>query len=189
MQKPLQIAFRGFESSAAVEERVREEVAKLEEFHTNIIGCRVVLETDHRRRRKGKLYNVRIDLTVPGAELIISRDPERDRGHEDIYVAIRDSFDALQRRLQDEVRRIRGAVKVHEEPPHGRIHRLFPGDGYGFIESSDGREIYFHRNSVLDDSYDKLEPGTEVWFAEEAGERGPQASTVRIVGKHRPTPV
>jgi cold shock CspA family protein len=85
------------------------------------------------------------------------------------------------------VRRGQGAVKLHEEPPHGRILRVCRPDDYGFIEAVDGREIYFHRNSVLDDAFDRLEPGAEVWFSEEQGERGAQASTVRVVGKHHPS--
>jgi ribosomal subunit interface protein len=189
MQIPLQIAFRDIEPSPAIESRVREEAAKLEEFHKNIIGCRVVVEAQHRRHHKGTLYNVRLDMTVPGAELVVSRDPERDHAHEDVYVAIRDAFDAAQRRLQDQARRRRGAVKAHEGPPHGRVRQLFPADDFGFIEAADGREIYFHRNSVLDPGFDRLEAGTEVWFTEEAGERGPQASTVHIVGKRHPAPL
>ena len=115
MQIPLQITFRNIDPSAAIEDSVREHAAKLEEFHTSVTGCRVIVETKHRRHRKGKVYHVRIELTVPGAEIAISRDPERDHAHEDVYVAIRDAFDAARRRLQDHVRRNQGEVKVHEE--------------------------------------------------------------------------
>jgi len=120
MQIPLQLVFRDIEPSAAIEARIREEVDKLEEFHKGIIGCRVIVEAPHRRHHKGKLYNVRVTLTVPGAELVVSRDPERDHAHEDVYVAIRDVFDAAQRQLQDKTQRRRGAVKFHEELPSGK---------------------------------------------------------------------
>jgi ribosomal subunit interface protein len=186
MQIPIKVTFRDIERTPAIEQKIYDQVAKLEEFHAGIIGCRVIVEAHHRRHRKGKLYHVRIDLTVPGAELIVSRDPERDHAHEDLYVAIRDAFDAARRQLEDRARQSRGAVKTHEALPHGRVARLLAANDCGFIESSDGRQIYFHRNSVLD-GFDHLFPGAEVWFAEEQGERGPQASTVRLAGKQHPS--
>jgi len=75
-------------------------------------------------------------------------------------------------------------VKAHATPPHGRVIRLFPDQGYGFIAAPDGRELYFHRNSVLSGGFEKLEVGSEVSYAEEEGEKGPQASTVKPVGRH-----
>ena len=78
-------------------------------------------------------------------------------------------------------------VKSRSGPSHGRVVELFKDDGYGFVETSDGWEYYFHRNSVLHDGFDRLEIGTEVRFAEEEGEKGPQASTVEIVGPRRHT--
>jgi ribosomal subunit interface protein len=101
MQIPLQITFRDIEPSAAIEERIRQQVAKLEQFHSRISACRVVVEAHHRRHRKGKLYQVRIDLTVPGAEVVVSRDAELDHAHEDVYVAIRDAFVAARRQIDD----------------------------------------------------------------------------------------
>jgi len=117
MQIPLQITFRDMDPSPAVYERVRQQVAKLEQFHERISGCRVVVEAHHRRHRKGKIYHVRIDLTVPGAEVVVSRDSELDHAHEDVYVAIRDAFDAARRQLEEITRVQRGAVKRHEEQP------------------------------------------------------------------------
>jgi len=101
MQIPLQITFRDMDPSPAIDERIRQQAMKLEQFHERISGCRVVVEASHRRHRKGKIYHVRIDLTVPGAELVISRDRELDHAHEDVYVAIRDAFDAARRQLAD----------------------------------------------------------------------------------------
>ena len=186
MQIPLQVTFRNMDPSAAVDERIREQAEKLEQFHGRVSGCRVVVEAQHRRHRKGILYHVRIDLTVPGAEVVVSRDPELDHAHEDVYVAIRDAFDAARRQLEDVARVKRGALKTHEEQQHGRVLRMVPREDHGFIETSDGREIYFHRHSVLDDGFDRLEPGSPVWFVDEMGDEGPQATTVRIVGKHHP---
>ena len=183
MELPVQISFRGVPSSDAIEANVRARVARLERYYDRIMGCRVIIEAPHRRHHQGKLYHVRIDLTVPGEELVVSREPTEHHAHEDVYVAIRDAFEAAQRRLEDHARRQRGAVKVHEPRPLAEVCRLFPKEGYGFIQTPDGREVYFHRHSVLDDAFDLLEIGSRVEFVEEPGEQGPQASTVRISGK------
>jgi ribosomal subunit interface protein len=176
MKLPLQIAFRGMPPSDAIKARIEEKAAKLDEFYDRIMACRVIVEAPHRRHHQGKLYHVRVDLTVPEGEMVVSREPHEHHAHEDVYVAIRDAFDAAKRRLEDHARRERGKVKRHEEPAGGRVARLFPD--YGFIETPDGREIYFHRNSVLKEGFGRLAVGTAVRFVEEAGERGPQASTV-----------
>jgi len=99
-------------------------------------------------------------------------------------VAVRDAFKAARRQLQDRMRVQRGDVKPHPAEPHGKILSLDPSRDCGLIETSDGREIYFHRNSVLNQGFDQLEPGVEVRFSEEPGDKGPQASTVRVIGKH-----
>jgi cold shock CspA family protein len=83
---------------------------------------------------------------------------------------------------------MQGQVKRHESQAAGAVIRLDPSGGFGFLQSADGRELYFHRNSVLNDAFDRLSVGTRVAFAEEAGERGPQASTVRLLGKHKLRP-
>lgn len=186
MQIPLQISFRGVDPSDAVESEVRARAERLEQFHDRITGCRVVVEAPHVHHHKGKIYHVRIDLTVPGAEIVVGRDPGQHHAHEDIHVAIRDAFDAAQRRLEDHVRRARGDTKSHEMPPHGRVSKLFARDGYGIIETPDRREIYFHRNSVADDAFDRIEIGQEVRYvaAEGESEKGPQATTVHLIGKH-----
>jgi len=73
-----------------------------------------------------------------------------------------------------------------EKPPHeprALVVRLFPNARYGFLKTPDGREIYFHRNSVLHDDFERLAIGTEVRFDEEEGDKGPQASSVQVVNK------
>ncbi|MDD3448618.1 MAG: HPF/RaiA family ribosome-associated protein [Gammaproteobacteria bacterium] len=185
MKLPLQITFRDMEPSPAVETRIQEKAEKLDRFFGDIMGCRVVVESPHGRHHKGKRFHVRIDATVPEGELVVSGGRHHDdRSHEDVYVAVRDAFAALQRQLEDRVRKSRGFVKAHEEPAYGRVLGLLPAEDYGKIETPDGRVIYFHRNSVLDGGFGQLEVGTEVFFHEEQGEQGPQASTVRVAGKH-----
>jgi len=116
MQIPVQITFRDMEPSAAIEERVRERAAKLERFYDRITSCRVVVEEPHLHQHKGKLFHVRVDITVPGSELVANRSPGNDHGHEDVYVAIRDAFKAAERQLEDHARKRRAHVKVPEPP-------------------------------------------------------------------------
>ena len=116
MQIPLQIAFHGMDPSPAIEARIREKVAKLEHFHDRIVGCKVVVEAPHRHHHKGKLYNVRIDISVPGKDVFVGHTGPQNHAHEDINVAIRDAFNAAGRLLEDHVRRMRGDVKAHVAP-------------------------------------------------------------------------
>jgi ribosomal subunit interface protein len=109
MNIPLQITFRDMPPSPAVEDRIREKADKLGRFHDRIMGCRVVIEMVQRHKHQGKLHSVRIDLTVPGAELVANH-----AQHEDIYVAVRDAFQAITRQLEDHARRLRGDVKTHQ---------------------------------------------------------------------------
>jgi len=121
---------------------------------------------------------------VPGGELVANREPDEHHAYSDVYVAIRDAFDAMRRQLEDYARRQRGQVKEHVPPPHGRIVEIHPAEDYGLIESPATGLVYFHRNSLVDAEFDKLELGAEVRFDVEAGDRGPQATTVHLVGKH-----
>jgi cold shock CspA family protein/ribosome-associated translation inhibitor RaiA len=180
MQVPLRITFRNVPSSATLEADIRERAAKLGEFFQPIIGVRVVVDTPHRHHRQGNLFHVRLDVRVPGRDLVVNREPSADHAHEDVYVAVRDAFDAAKRQLEDYARELRGCVKTRTPIPHGRIVRLHAEDGFAFIETSDGRAIYFHRNSVVGGGFDRLHVGNEVRFSEEAGERGPQASSVHL---------
>jgi len=184
MQLPLQISFRNMEPSEAMEQAVRDRAEKLDQFFDRIMSCRVMVEALHRHHRQGNTYHVRIDITVPGEELAVSRDPGKDHAHEDAYVAIRDAFDAARRQLEDYARRARQDVKTHQAAPHGSIAQINPEGDYGMIEASDGHLIYFHRNSVVQGDFDKLGLGDTVRFVEEMGEQGPQASSVIVEGKH-----
>ncbi|MFN3745315.1 MAG: HPF/RaiA family ribosome-associated protein [Hyphomicrobiaceae bacterium] len=185
MQVPLQIAFEHLDPSDALEAAVRREAQRLERFHDRITSMRVVLARPQHRHTKGDTYTVRIHIAVPGGRHIdISRDPSATGRHEDIHVTIRDAFDAAGRQLQDHVRKISGDVKAHEAPPHGVIASLVPERDHGFIAASDGREIYFHRNSVIGARLEDLRPGQEVRFSEASGDKGPQATSVRLIGKH-----
>lgn len=184
MQTPLQIAFRNLERSEAIAAKIEERAAKLESYYDPIIGCRVTVEAQHKHHRRGNQFHVRVDVTVPGGELVASREPDEHHSYSDVYVAIRDAFDAMRRQLEDHARKQRRQVKAHETPPHGRIVELHPDEDYGMIEAPGTGLVYFHRNSVVDADFDKLEIDAEVRFDIEMGERGPQATTVYLIGKH-----
>lgn len=183
MQTDVQITFRDMEPSDAVAARIRERVAKLEQFHHRITACHVRVEAA-KRRQKATEYQVHIDLAMPGQELVVSHDHAEKKPADDMYVAIRNSFDALERQLKTMANRRRGEVKMHDAPPHGRIVRIFPD--HGFIATADG-EVYFHRNAVADSGFAHIDVGDEVRFAlaPDDGDKGPQASTVHPIGKHK----
>ena len=114
MQSPLNISFRNMDPSVAIETRVREKAEKLERLYDRIISCEVVVEAPHRNHQKGKLYDVRINLSVPGDDINVGRTGPQNHAHEDVYVAIRDAFAAAGRQLEDHVRKMRGDVKTHD---------------------------------------------------------------------------
>jgi ribosomal subunit interface protein len=176
---PLKITFRHMAPSDALEARVRERADKLDRLNQDIIGGRIVVDMPQRRRRKGKIFQVQVDITVPGSELVVSRDHLLNHAHADIYAAIEGAFDAMERRLVERSREMQGEVKRDLKPERGIVNALFREEGYGFIVTRDSREVYFHKNSVLGDAFDRLRPGAEVRFSEEEGEKGPQASTVQ----------
>lgn len=189
MAQWLQITFRNVDRSPAVEARIREHAAELERFFDRIVSCRVAIEVPQ-RRRQGNLCHIRIDLKVPGKEIVVKRDPPEHQAHEDIYVAVRDAFNAVRRQLEDHARRQRGDVKSHKVPAHGTIASVIVGKDYGFIRTADGMEIYFHRNAVANEGFDRLSTGDEVRFVLHPveGEKGPQASSVIPIGKHHLPP-
>jgi ribosomal subunit interface protein len=166
--------------SPAVEKRVNERIVHLERFHDRIISCHVKIEAPHRHGRHGKIYRVSIDIKVPGGEVAVSNAHELNHAHEDVYVALRDGFDAAERRLEDIARRM-DPHRVKSHPPVGRgtIARLMTHDGYGFIETPDGREFYFDRDSLTAGDWDSLTPGTAVRFTEREGENGPFATAIK----------
>jgi cold shock CspA family protein len=184
MQVPLQIVFEHVGHSDALEAAIRKEAQRLERFYDRITSARVVIARPQHRHHKGDTYCVRIHVAVPGGKHIdISRDPAATGRHQDAHVTIRDAFDAAGRQLQDQIRRLEAEVKSHELPPHGTIASLVPERDHGFIAASDGREIYFHRNSVPGAKFDDLAIGQEVRFSESVGDKVPQATFVTPIGK------
>jgi cold shock CspA family protein len=185
MQIPLEIAYRGIEKSDEIEALIREKTEKLEKICGYISSCRIAVEKPQKHQKSGNPYRVRIDVTVPpGHEIVARREPSHGNVHTDLPAEIREAFDAVRRQLKELVERQRGEMKTHpQQEVHAVVSKLFREEGYGFLETLDGREIYFHRNSVLGDDFDTLSVGTGVNFTEQPGEKGPHASTVRVVGR------
>ncbi|WP_112661565.1 HPF/RaiA family ribosome-associated protein [Microvirga flavescens] len=185
MQVKAQVDFQGFKPSDQIRTLIDDNVGRLEEFYERITACRVVMKSPGERHKTGGLYEVNIHIVLPyGHEVAIEKTPPEDERFADPFFAIRDAFNRARRRLQDEVRDLRSEIKTHEEQPIGTVRLIHPEEGYGFIETAEGKEIYFHKNSVLNDAFAQLAAGTRVSFAEEEGEKGPQASTVKLLGKH-----
>jgi len=179
MKTALQVVFHGIAPSPALEAAAREKAHRLERFSADILSCRVDIDESHKHQHQGRPFGVRIHLSVPGEELTVDRVAD-----EDVYVALRDAFDATKRQLEEVVREQRGDVKVHEPPQHGKVARLLTDEGYGFIVTADGRELYFSRENVVHPGFDDLQPGTAVQFIEELADSGPQAKRVSV-GKHQ----
>lgn len=186
MQTPTQIDFQGLNVSPQVHAHVQQWLAKLEERYGRITACRVVIKGPGEHHRTGGLHEVNIRLTLPnGREVNVERTAQADERHSDLDFAINDAFKRARRQLQDQVRRLQGQVKQGENQPVGKVASLDPSGEFGFLHTDDGREIYFHRNSVLGGAFKRLKAGSQVLFAEDVGEKGPKASTVKLLEKHK----
>jgi cold shock CspA family protein len=203
MQLTPTITFRGVRRTTQLENDILTRVRRLETFYPRITGCRVAVEPVERHHGAGNRYHVRIDLTVPGEEIVIAHEAGLHAAAQDVHlrrlrkaaesdperryvrVAIREAFALARRRLQDYAGRQRGSFEPPARRMRGRIDRLFPVDEFGYIEAADGHEVYFQKSSVQNGEFARLAVGSEVSFAEEAGDRGPQASTVRLLHPRR----
>ena len=114
MQVPLQITIRNMQHSDALEAHIRDKVERLAGAHPRITSCRVTVEESGRHRRQGRQFQVRIDVRAPQREIVATRDQD-----EDVYVALREAFDATKRQLEEVVRGQRGDTGRHELPTPG----------------------------------------------------------------------
>lgn len=181
---PLQITFRDLEKSEALDARIRDQVDKLGQFYSGIHSCRVTVEKLHKHQRQGNHFHVRIDIKTTEHELVAGREPDQHHAYTDVYVAVRDVFKAMRRQLEDLVQKQQGQVKHPAQRPHGHIMEISADKTCGRIESSDGRWLYFHRNSLIGEDLDQLNEGTPVYFIEDMGDEGPHARSVYPMGKH-----
>ncbi|MFW6324830.1 MAG: HPF/RaiA family ribosome-associated protein [Desulfovibrionales bacterium] len=185
MEVPLQISYRGVDKNETIERLIRSKAEKLEQVCNHMISCNVAIEQDQKHQRAGSPFRVRIDMRVPpGHELVVRRESSGGSIHDKLPEVIRDAFNAARRQLKKLAEQQQGKVKVHpEQQAVALVSKLFPEEGYGFIKTTEGQEIYFHKNSVTGSDFDRLEIGTGVSYVAQEGEKGLQASTVHIVDK------
>jgi cold shock CspA family protein/ribosome-associated translation inhibitor RaiA len=185
MHVPLTMTFRNVRKSADLETLIWKQARKLERICPHLVSCRIAVEKPQAHQKSGNPFRVRVDVTVPPAhELVTVRNAGEGDLHEQLPTVVRRAFDAMQRQIKKLVEKQRGDVKLHPaQELAGVVVRLFRDQGYGFIKSLESREIYFHKDSLAAGEFDRLEIGTGVQWNEEEGEKGPQASFVKIVDK------
>jgi len=186
MQTPPEIVFQGVAGTADMRQAIEKNIAELEQRWGRVTACRIVVIHPSQHHHKGGLYEVHIRLALPdGREVNVERTASADERHADLNFALNDAFKRARRQLQDRRRRTEGLVKQTERLPTGTVVQLDPSGEFGFLETGEGLEVYFHRNSVLGDDFSRLRVGSRVTFAEEPGDKGPQATTVKLLGKHK----
>jgi len=173
MQKPIQITIKNVDPSDQLNALIKEKANKLQQFNENIISCHITVEQTQRHKHQGKLNNLRINISVPGKELIVTHNP-----NENIYVAVRDAFDDARRQLENYSQISHGGIKTHPNLLHGKIVRLF--EDFGFIEGTDGEEYYFNADNLVSSKFNKLKLGFSVRFIEAMGQEGLQAHHVSV---------
>ena len=179
-----EIIFHDVDRSQWVENYIAERLEKLERFAQGITRCHVTLSQEQGNHKKGNRYSVMVEVRIPPQhDLAVKKQKEIRDMHTQLPALINLAFGAIERQLKKTAELRRGDEKTHDGQPRGLVEKLFE-EGYGFIRATDdNRQVYFHRNSVLHGDFERLAVGAEVRFSPEEGENGPQASSVRLVGK------
>lgn len=176
MQLELEIVDRDGTLGKRALERIRKKAAGLDKYYQRITSCRVIVDPTDKHQGKGQRHNIRVEVAVPGNEIVVKRQSQEDMG-----AAIRDAFDAARRQLEEYAEKQRDTVPARPTQSRARVAKIMDGKDYGFLETENGDEIYFHRNSVSNGAFEKLEIGAEVQFTEEEGDNGPQAVIVKLL--------
>ena len=189
MQEPLQISFHNMDSSEALERRVREHWAKLERHYERITSARIVIEAPHKQPHKSTL-GISISIGVPGRDIVVKREQRLHESDDNAAWVINEAFHAAERQLEDYTQKLRGDVKAQHgaERAYARIVHLYPAQDYGFIETRERLNVYFHRDVVRDAAFEDLQVGSEVLYmlAPDEGPMGPMASSVWTLGSEHP---
>jgi ribosome-associated translation inhibitor RaiA/cold shock CspA family protein len=181
MQEPLEIAFHNLEPSAALEADIRERFAKLEKLYDRMTSCRISVEALHKQHRTGNVFEVHIDMLVPGGELVVSKQPQKAKerfANPDVYVSVREAFKAAERQLLQYKRQLAGEVKQREPLFQGQVAEMYPDEDYGYLLTAEGALLYFNRNAVLNGDFDQFARGDVVHYIQSDGETGPTAVKV-----------
>lgn len=185
IQTPVELALQDVAITPDIQGLIDSNVAMLEQRFGRITTCKIIIRGPGNRHQTGGLNHISIRLALPtGRDVNIGRTPKEDPRHADLAFAVNDAFKRARRQLQDHARRMQAQVKTRAEQPVGTVVRIDPAGDFGFLKSSDGSEVYFHRNSVLAGGFAELSVGSRVSYCEEIGEKGLQASTVKPLGKH-----
>ena len=186
MDTNLEIAYHGIEPTPDVDAYIRERCDKLGRYYDGLIGVRVAVEAQHRQHQTGNVFDVHIELMVPGKDLVVSRQPKKAKekyANPDVRTSVRDAFEVAERQLVEYKQKLRGDVKAHDAEEPGRVSQLYPAEDHGFIMTSTGSQLYFHRNSCIDVDFEDLKAGEPVKYVETMGDTGPTASKVwRVAG-------
>jgi cold shock CspA family protein len=185
MNVPLEITYRDVNKTDDLEDLIRSKAAKLNRICSYLSSCSVVVERDQKKQGTGDVFRVRVDMTVPPSHHFATVKHSDQKGkHINLHATVRRAFEAAERPLRELVEEQRGETKVHpQQQVEGIVVQLFPDKGYGFLRALDGREIYFHRNSVVNEEFDRMSEGTGVNFEAEMGDKGLQATSVRVISR------
>ena len=185
MEGPLEISFRGMEKTGEYESLIEEKVTKLRKVCDYLVSCRVAVEKHH--VSSGNPFRVRVEVGVPPGHRIVGTGGDSP-GVNDLGAAIREAFEVCVRQLRELVERQREDVKRHpEQETQAVVDRLYEKEGYGFLRTTEGEHVYFHRNSVLNDGFEQLKRGSRVRYSAAEGEKGRQATAVQLIEQPRPT--
>jgi cold shock CspA family protein len=186
MKVPPEITYRNVPKSESIDSLIREKIQKIEKLCGHVMSCRVAVEKPHEHQQTGRSYRVRIEVSVPpGHDLVVKKKSTGGDIHEALTTVIRNAFDAVFRQVKKLNEIQQGKTKVHpQQEVSAFVSRLFKEEGYGFIRTVNEQEVYFHKNSLVNDDFDDLEVGDGVRFTEEMGEKGPQATTVQLLEKY-----
>jgi cold shock CspA family protein/ribosome-associated translation inhibitor RaiA len=189
METPLDIVFHNVAPSDAIKAEINKRVAKLEKLYGRFIACRVVVDAPHQQHRTGNVYEVHIEMVLPGRTLVVNREPHHTKeGHarRDLLTPLRDAFKAAEAQLRGFAKERQGEVKAHAMPVVGKITELRPDQDFGYLTTNEGALLYFHRNSVMNGGFDELAIGESVQFVEAMGDTGPTANKVWPAESRRP---
>jgi cold shock CspA family protein len=180
MDQTPEIVFRNMRHSKDIEADVLKRLAKLEKIFSKIVSCRIVIELPNKKEKTDDIPNVLVELLVPGKTLVVRRDHHARERHQkpNVTTALHDAFEAAALKLKDYKERLQRDVKDHPAPLRARVSNLRRDREFGFLTTSEGKELYFHKNSVMNGDFDTLKDGDVVGYVEDTGDTGPTASKV-----------
>lgn len=181
MQMDPIISYRNVDHSPAIDDIIRTRIAALELRDHRITGCVVTLDSPQKKKRNGRVLRVRLNLHLPGPDLTVAREIAQGSAQDDLILAVNRAFAAAEKALKKRKKKMGGIeVKHHAPILHGEIAELEAELGHGWVQGDDGRLVYFQRDSLTSDVWDKLTMGTRLKFREMDGEKGPYATGVTI---------